>query len=45
MALKKHEYLLLILSLILTLTLVYGPHFNYKYPLHVDKLQHISKAI
>src|SRR3989344_4616135 len=45
MKFKRYEYALLIISLIFTFILVYSPHLDYKYPLHVDEWQHISKAI
>ncbi|MBI2667516.1 hypothetical protein HYX17_01965 [Candidatus Woesearchaeota archaeon] len=45
MKFKKYEYTLLIIALILIFILVYSPHSDYKYPLHVDEWQHISKAV
>ena len=35
---------LLVLILIATFLLVYSPHFNYAYPLHIDEWRHISEA-
>lgn len=43
--LKKHEVVLLILALSLTGLLVYSPHLDYKYPLHVDEWHHIAKIV
>lgn len=42
---KRLKALLVILALAFTFILVYSPHFNYRYPLHVDEWQHIAKAI
>ena len=36
--------LLVILALVLLFTLQYLPHFNYKYPFHIDEWHHISEA-
>lgn len=42
-ALNK-EYLFLTLSLLLIFFIIYSPHFNYGYPLHIDEWHHISEA-
>jgi hypothetical protein len=42
---KRGQWGLLILACVFTFVLVYLPHFNYKYPLHVDEWYHISETI
>lgn len=41
---KMLKALLIVIALAFTFVLVYSPHFNYRYPLHVDEWQHIAKA-
>jgi len=35
---------LVVLALVFTFLLVYGPHFSYKYPFHIDEWRHITEA-
>jgi|TARA_Y100000310_G_C20672093_1_gene810836 hypothetical protein len=42
---KKTKILLLGLILIATFILVYSPHFNYQFPLHIDEWHHIAETI
>lgn len=39
---KSYKFWLLIAALIFTFLLVYSPHFNYSYPLHIDEWIHIE---
>lgn len=42
---RKKEWIILIIVSILGLFLVYTPHINYPYPLHVDEWHHITEAM
>lgn len=41
---KKIQVLLIILASIATFFLVYSPHFNYRFPLHIDEWHQITEA-
>ncbi|MAF13768.1 MAG: hypothetical protein CMI53_02650 [Parcubacteria group bacterium] len=41
---KKSQKILLTLALILVFVLVYSPHFDYRFPYHIDEWNHISNA-
>ena len=41
---KKSEVTIFVLVLIFVFTLVYAPHFQYDYPLHIDEWHHITQA-
>ena len=43
--LNKQEWLLIIMISILTFILVYSPHLNYHYPMHIDEWHHLGQAI
>lgn len=42
---KKTKIILVIIILVGTFLLVYRPHFEYAFPLHIDEWHHISQAI
>jgi hypothetical protein len=42
---EKYHIFLIILVTIMVFILIYGPHLNYTFPLHIDEWHHISEAI
>ena len=42
--LRNYKFWIIFAVLTLTFFLVYSPHLNYPYPLHVDEWHHISQA-
>ncbi len=42
---EKYQILLISLTALVIFFLVYSPHFNYRFPYHVDEWHHISETI